>query len=302
MRDKVITSRDNPLVRRARRVRDGKIHDLIFIEGVRLAEEAARSALSIQSILYTEKLSRERRGARLLRALSNSCDLTTLVSEQVLASVSDTKTPQGIVVLASRPAGVGDWGLGVGKERKVGEPRTNLLQPLTPNSYPPLIVIMHRVNNPSNAGAILRAAEAAGASGAVVTAGSTDIFSPKALRGAMGSSFRLPVWEGARFADVLAWCAERGVRTVSTAASSARAYTEIDWTGARALIVGEEGAGLEREEIAAADEAVRIPMRTPVESLNVAVATAIVLYEAARQRGFLETSLDEEDQMKEHNA
>ena len=292
MRDKMITSRDNALVKRARAVRDGRIHDLIFIEGVRLAEEAALSALTIKDILHTEKLAHDGRGARLLHTLSNFYEQTTLVSEQVLASISDTKTPQGIVVLAARPAGVGGWDLGLGKEREISKTQTHLPQPLTPNPHPPLIVIMHRVNNPSNAGAILRAAEAAGASGVVSTAGSTDIFSPKALRGAMGSSFRLPVWEGARFEDVLAWCAEQGVRTVSTAASSARAYTEIDWTGARALIVGEEGAGLEREEIAATDEEVRIPMHAPVESLNVAVATAIVLYEAARQRGFLETRRD----------
>jgi TrmH family RNA methyltransferase len=287
MRGKVITSRDNALVRRARAVRDGKVPDLIFIEGVRLAEEAARSALTIHDIIHTEKLAHEKRGSSLLRALSDSCEHTTIVSEQVLASISDTKTPQGIVVLASRPAWVRSWELGVGKEREVSQPLSRLPQPQTP-----LIVIMHRVNNPSNAGAILRTAEASGASGVVVTAGSTDIFSPKALRGAMGSSFRLPIWEGARFSDVLAWCAEQQVRTVSTAASAACAYTEIDWTSARALIVGEEGAGLEREEIAAADEAVRIPMCTPVESLNVAVATAIVLYEAARQRGFLVTSRD----------
>jgi TrmH family RNA methyltransferase len=151
-----------------------------------------------------------------------------------------------------------------------------------------LIVIMHRLNNPANAGAILRAAEAAGASGALTTEGSTDIFSPKALRGAMGSTFRLPLWEGARFHEALAWCREHGIRTISTASTATRAYTEVDWTGPRALIIGEEGAGLQPDELAATDEAVRIPMHAPVESLNVAVATAIVLYEAARQRGSLE--------------
>lgn len=145
---------------------------------------------------------------------------------------------------------------------------------------------MHRINNPSNAGAILRAAEAAGATGVLATEGSADLFSPKALRGAMGSTFRLPLREGVQFSEALSWCRERGIRTVSTTVSPARAYTEIDWTLARALVVGEEGAGLEDEEIAATDEAVRIPMQAPVESLNVAVATAIVLYEAARQRGF----------------
>jgi RNA methyltransferase, TrmH family len=296
MKERLITSRDNALVKRARAVRDGKQRELIFVEGVRLCEEAARAHLSIQDVLYTERLARDERGVRLLRALNDLSQRTTLVSEQALASVSDTKTPQGIVVLASRPTlaeGRGPW---VSQEIESNPRSTHLPQPPIPflNSQPPLLVIMHRINNPANAGAILRAAEAAGAGGAVTTEGSADLFSPKALRGAMGSTFRLPLWEGARFSDALAWCARHAIRTVSTAAvssssSSARAHTEIDWTGARALVVGEEGAGLERDEIEAADEAVRIPMRDPVESLNVAVATAIILYEAARQRGFLQT-------------
>ena len=282
---RVITSRDNPLVKRTRAVRDGKLPELIFIEGVRLCEEAARSALSIADVLCTEKLAHDERGKQLLGVLSKLSERTTIVSEQVLASVSNTQTPQGIIVLAHRPAGIGGWGLGVSKE--LNQRSTSPPQPPAPSPQP-LIVIMHRINNPANAGAILRAAEAAGATGALTTEGSTDIFSPKALRGAMGSTFRLPLWEGARFSDALAWCREHGIRTVSTATSAARVYTEIDWRGARALIVGEEGAGLERDEIIAADEAVRVPMQAPVESLNVAVATAIVLYEAARQRGFIE--------------
>lgn len=288
MKEKLITSRDNALVKRARAVRDGKLRDLIFVEGVRLCEEAARAALSIEDVLYTERLARDERGKRLLRALSNLSQRTAIVSEQALASVSDTKTPQGIIVLAARPTG--GWVSWAGKESEHNQSSNALPQPLTPNPRPPLLVIMHRINNPSNAGAILRAAEAAGATGVVTTEGSADLFSPKALRGAMGSTFRLPLWEGARFSDALAWCAERGIRTVSTTAatSSARSHTEIDWTQAHALVVGEEGAGLEDDEIAAADEALRIPMYAPVESLNVAVAAAIILYEAARQRGFAE--------------
>lgn len=279
MKDKLITSRDNALVKLARAVRDGKHRELIFVEGVRLCEEAARARLSVQDVLYTERLARDERGERLLRAFNDLGQRKAVVSEQVLASVSDTKTPQGIVVLALRPAGV--LGVGDGKEDERNQRSAALPQPA-------LIVIMHRINNPANAGAILRTAEAAGAGGVVTTEGSADLFSPKALRGAMGSTFRLPLWEGARFSDALAWCARDGIRTVSTTAdpTSARAHTEIDWTRASAFIVGEEGAGLRRDEIAATDEVVRIPMHPPVESLNVAVATAIVLYEAARQRGF----------------
>ncbi len=184
----------------------------------------------------------------------------------MLDFVSDTKTAQGVVALARRPR--------TGPEL------------LEQAAATPLVVVMHRVNNPSNAGAMLRVAEAAGATAAVATAGSTDLFSPKSLRGSMGSAFRLPLWTGAAYEEVLAWCAARGVRAVSTAAAAPRTHTELDWTTPRAVLMGPEAGGLTAEETRAADERVRIPMRPPVESLNVAVALGVILYEAARQRGW----------------
>jgi TrmH family RNA methyltransferase len=102
----------------------------------------------------------------------------------------------------------------------------------------------------------------------------------------MGSAFRLPLWTGPTFEETLRWCAERGIRTVTTDTTSASTHTEFEWTNALAVILGPEAVGLSDAEVRAADESVRIPMREPVESLNVAVALAVVLYEAARQRGF----------------
>lgn len=266
MKQPVIASRDNALAKHARAVRDGRVGDRIFIEGVRLCEEALSASLHIEEVLYTESLAGDERGARLLRSLKRVSGRASAVSEQVLASVSDTKSPQGIVALASRP-----------------RTDAHALEG-TRDNRSPLLLIMHRTNNPANAGALLRAAEAAGASGAITTAGATDILSPKALRGAMGSSFRLPLWTGPEYAQALDWCAARGISTVCADARATRFFTEIDWTGGRALIVGPEASGLSPDEVAAADEAVRIPLRSPVESLNLAVAGAIILYEAARQR------------------
>ncbi|HVG34976.1 MAG TPA: RNA methyltransferase [Pyrinomonadaceae bacterium] len=265
MKEAVINSRDNALVKRARAVRQRKLDGLIFVEGVRLCEEALVASLVVEDVLCTERVAQDERGARLLQALGAVCERIALVSEQVFASVSDTKSPQGLALIAA-------------------EPRTGPEVIINAEGQAPLIVVMHRINNPSNAGAILRTAEAAGATAAVTTAGSTDLFSPKALRGAMGSSFRLPLWVGAEFAEILGWCRQRDVRTVCADVKAARTFTEIDWTVPRALLVGAEAAGLSLEEISATDEAVRIPMRPPVDSLNVAVASAIVLYEASRQR------------------
>lgn len=260
-----ITSRDNSLLRRARAVRDGKEPALIFIEGLRLCEEGLASGLSIEAVVYSEEIARKERPALLINALAEVGAKSASVSEKLLESISYTRTPQGIVVLAARPAG----------DQTSFEAR----QPAVP-----LLVVMHSINNPVNVGAILRTAEAAGATGVIATENSADPFSASALRGAMGSAFRIPVWTGVSYSQVIDWCRERGVRTIGAAAKALKAYTEVDWSGSCALIVGPESSGLSSDEIALANESVRIPMKGSAESLNVAVATGILLYEANRQR------------------
>src|SRR5713101_1326273 len=99
-----ITSRDNSLLRQARAVRDGKVGDSIFVEGLRLCEEALTSGLKIEAVIYSEEIARKERAARLIEQLAKASEKAAFVSEKLLESISFTKTPQGIVVLASRPA------------------------------------------------------------------------------------------------------------------------------------------------------------------------------------------------------
>jgi RNA methyltransferase, TrmH family len=261
----IITSRDNSLLRQARAVRDGKIDDPIFIEGLRLCEEALRSNLSIQAVIFSEEIARKDRAADVIAELEQKAERSAAVSEKLLESISYTKTPQGIIVLAQRPD--------ARKQRLANAMSDN-----------PLLVVLHRLNNPVNVGAILRSAEAAGATGAIATATTSDPFSPKALRGAMGSAFRLPLWIGPTYLEVLQWCEQAHISTVCAATSGNISYTEGDWTVASSFIFGPESAGLTEDEIAAAGQVVKIPMQGEVESLNVSVAAGILLYEAARQR------------------
>jgi TrmH family RNA methyltransferase len=265
MTEELITSRKNPLAQRARSVREGRERESVFVEGVRLCEEALRAGAGFDFALHTRQLEEGGRGARLLASLREAGARVVAVSDDVLGSVSDTKTPQGVVAVARRPAS--------GPE---------VLERVTST---PLLVILHRANNPSNAGAALRVAEAAGATGVVATRGSADLFSPKSLRGSMGSAFRLPVWAGATFEEALGWCAARGVRATATDLKADRTHTEVDWTTPRAVVLGPEAGGLSGEEVRACAESLRIPMREPVESLNLTTALAVILYEAARQRG-----------------
>ncbi len=261
----IITSRHNSLLRLARAVREGKTNDLIFVEGLRLCEEALRSQLHIEAVIYSEEIAEKDRAARFLEAVASVCDRLTQVSEKLLATVCYTKTPQGIITLARPP--------------ESGKTRLE-----TRDDRPPLIVIMHGINNPVNVGAILRSAEAAGATGVITTADTADPFSPKALRGAMGSSFRLPIWKDAAFRDVLAWCSASDIKTVGADVQARSLHTEYDWTTPTALLLGSESTGLSAEDVAMVGETVRIGMKGSVESLNVGVAAAVLLYEAARQR------------------
>ncbi|HEX8190431.1 MAG TPA: RNA methyltransferase, partial [Pyrinomonadaceae bacterium] len=217
MTSETITSRKNPLAQRARAVRDGREKEFVFVEGVRLCEEALGASLAFDAVLYTRTLAGDARGDRLLGRLREVCPDLNAVSEEVLESVSDTKTPQGVVALARRPR--------TGRER------------VERAAGVPLVVVMHRANNPSNAGAVLRVAEAAGATGVVLTRGSTDPLSPKSLRGSMGSAFRLPLWTGPTLGEALGWCEGRGIRAAAAAAAASSLHTEIDWTVPRAVVV-----------------------------------------------------------------
>lgn len=260
-----ITSRDNSLLRQVRAVRDGKIDDLIFVEGLRLCEEAFRSQLAIEAVVVSEELLRKERVAGVIQELSQASKRFASASEKLLESVSYTKTPQGIILLAQRPeASESHLGAQLGAN--------------------PLLVVLHQINNPVNVGAILRTSEAAGAPGVIATRNTSDPFSPKALRGAMGSAFRLPIWSGPSYVETIEWCRQRGIATICADVDATTSYTELDWARPSALILGPESTGLTPEELDLADHRVSIPMKGMAESLNVAVAAGVLLFESARQR------------------
>lgn len=265
-----ITSRDNSLLRHARAVRDGKVDELIYVEGLRLCVEALRSNLAIDAMIFSEQLASKDKASAAIDELAKAAQRVASVSEKLLESISYTKTPQGIVLLAQRPE--------ASEERLSASLRNN-----------PLVVVLHQINNPVNVGAILRTAEAAGATGIITTQNTSDPFSPKSLRGAMGSAFRLPIWRDASFAEAVEWCRAKKIELVGTDVDANLQHTDWNWTRATALILGPESTGLTDDELKATNQSVSIPMHGEVESLNVSVAAGILLYEAARQRS-METS------------
>jgi TrmH family RNA methyltransferase len=260
-----ISSRENQKLKFARSVREGKEAKYIFVEGIRLTEELLKTTLQIQFVFFNEKLLENGRGLAQLKKLSKKNREIFQVESRIFDSLSDTKTSQGIIVIAEKPQ--------TGKEI--------IESNLSNNS---LLILLHQVNNPANLGAILRTAEAVDVKGIIATKGTVDLFSAKTIRSAMGANFRIPCWMNAEFSDVVNWAKAREIQSVCADIRSQKSYLEIDWKVSKLLIVGSEGHGLSESERLQTDESLIIPMANEVESLNVAVACGIVLFEAKRQR------------------
>jgi TrmH family RNA methyltransferase len=257
----IVTSRSNPLVKRLRALlADSARSGLAVLEGKKLIDEALDAGVEIVECAVASHVPGGPHASLVARLERAGLEVRVLAPD-VLAAVSELETSQGIVAVARRP---------VFDEAQIFRGT-------------PLIVVGVGIQNPGNAGALLRTAEAAGATGAYWTAGSADPMSWKALRGSMGSAFRVPHLGGLGAGDVLARLAARGVTTIATAPRG-EPYDAIDYTGPVALLLGNEGAGLPPEVASRADRTAAIPMAPPVESLNVAVAAGILLFEAGRQR------------------
>jgi TrmH family RNA methyltransferase len=258
----IVTSRANPLVKRLRALlADSARSGVAVLEGGKLIEEALQAGIQIDECAVAADAV-EGRHETLIARLEDDGAAVRVLAPDVLGALSETETSQGILAIAQRP---------VFDEERIFRGT-------------PLILVGVGIQNPGNVGALLRAAEAAGATGAYFTAGSADPLSWKALRGSMGSALRVPHVTGLDAADVLARLASHGVPSMAAVSVGGEPYGAVDLTGPAALLLGNEGAGLAADVAARADRRIAIPMAPPVESLNVAVAAGILLFEAGRQR------------------
>jgi len=262
-KQELITSRRHALVGELRAVRDDRDSALMFLEGPRLVKEILRQGNPVEVLAWTP-------AAETTHALDSLLDRvkrTFQLSESVFEAISDVGSPQGILAIAERPHWT--W--------------TDLWE-----KVPAPLVILDGIQDPGNVSTIIRTAEAAGAAGLVTTPGTAHLFSPKGLRGAMGSTLRLPSLEHQPIQTILS---EISRASYALAASTMRspertsdAYTRIDWKKPWAILLGQEGKGISAEWQPHIRQFVHIPMQATVESLNVAAAAAILLYESARHR------------------
>ena len=259
-----ITSRDNQRLVNARKVRDGHDKSRLFIEGRRLVDEALISKIAIDECFYVEDF----RDTELLSTVAAKAPKIVEVSQRLLRSIADTDNSQGIILIAERP----------NNGAAAIEDALTARRPIVP-----IVLFLKEINSPSNLGAVLRTAEAAGIAGVVVSKNSADVYSSKSLRAAMGASFRVPIWDGAAFDEVLVWSKKLGLKSTAADIGAVISYTQIDWRVPRLVVFGSEAHGLTASELTTIDEHLKIPMESGVESLNLAVSAGVILFEARRQ-------------------
>lgn len=260
---RIVQSKQNPRLKELRKAiaRPGRdTHGCVGIEGPHLLEEAVRAGLRVACVFVAQDAQSM---AEHLPVPSETEVL--IVPRPLLDSVLQTETPQPVAALVEMP----DWTW------------AHVLRGR--GSWDPLVIVLAGIQDPGNVGTILRSAEAFGASGILALPGTVNQWNPKAVRASAGSIFRLPVLS-ATLDECLPNLRESGMRILTTTVHGAEPADMINFTGPVALVIGNEANGVPEEIAAHADSRVTIPCPGPVESLNAAVATSILLYEACRQR------------------
>jgi TrmH family RNA methyltransferase len=261
----MITSRQNPKIQQVRtllgRARERRQAGAFVVEGVRLVEEAVDAGWKAQVVFYTEGLSE--RGMDAVRHLGAGGTDIEQVAPAVMEALADTETSQGLLAVLPLPS-------------------------YQPPPQPDFIVVADAIRDPGNLGTLLRTAAAAGAQAVIASPGTADPFSPKVVRAAMGAHFRLPVIEldWAAVQSYLQQPAAGGkpLQVYLAEAGAGETCWQADLRGPLALIIGSEAEGVSAEARAIAGTTLQIPMPGKSESLNAAVAGAILMFEVVRQR------------------
>ncbi|EOU1911470.1 RNA methyltransferase [Clostridium perfringens] len=251
-----IESKNNNLFKEIKKLKEKKHRiksNKYLIEGLRFVEEAIKSKVSIDSIIFTESF--KEKNPELFLKINENIKLIQM-NEALLKQLCSTENPQGIVGVINMQ----------NKELKSGE----------------LVVLVDKVQDPGNMGTIIRTAHAAGAAGIVMTKGTVDIYNDKTLRSTMGSIFYIPIVEDDSL-DFVKSLKKEGYKLVVSSLQGKNNFFEENLQGKVMIAVGNEGNGVSDEVYDIADIKVKIPMPGKAESLNVAVATSIMIYEKIRQ-------------------
>lgn len=261
----MITSQQNPLAKRIRKLQRKKYRQregAFYVEGIRVVLTALEQRAPVETIVYAPELltsdvaleavaEQERQGVRVAS-----------VSSDVFASFSDRDNPYGLgAIVKLRLQSL--WDLPVGRRD--------------------VFVALDSVSDPGNLGTIVRTLDSVGAAGLILVGQSTDPFHPTAVKASMGALFSLPVAQEEGMEALWRWCREHEIYTIATSARARESFWDAAYTFPALVIMGSEGEGLAADVLAQADVSVTIPMRGASSSLNLAVATGVILYELRRR-------------------
>ncbi len=258
----MITSIRNPLIKEIRklhRTKGRREQNLLLLEGTHLLETAYEENCSLMTLCYTEQW--QSRYPQLWENVFKRVQRCELVSVEVLASMTTTVNPDGVVATA-------------------------LFQPCTEGEITDfrLGLIIERLQDPGNLGTIIRTAAATEIDGIWLSDDSVDIDNPKVLRASAGAWFKVPIFISSDLKTVIQKYQKNGVNIVATLPNATKNYWNLTLTKPTLILLGNEGSGLSNSLVSLADDIVNIPLAQGVESLNVAIATALMLYEAKRQQ------------------
>ena len=263
----MITSVANPRVKQVvqwqTKARERKKDDIFLAEGIKMYEEAPEASIR-EVYLIEETLQKMHRNGDIgLREKLERTGYET-VSPEVFQKMSDTQTPQGILTVLRRPKYQLDEFLKVKN---------------------PLFVILEDLQDPGNLGTIVRTGEGAGVTAVIMSRNTVDIFNPKTIRATMGSIYRVPFLYVDSMEDTIKSLHNANVKTYAAHLKGENYYDSFSFKEGTAFLIGNEGNGLKKETADMASSYLKIPMEGQVESLNAAIATSLLMYEAHRQRG-----------------
>lgn len=272
MGNNMITSLTNPKIKRLiqlkNKARLRNSEGVFLVEGIRMFQELpAEETVELYVTEAFLQFIKDKKGLDKLQAFFQN--RYEVVSEDVFARISDTVTPQGV--------------LAVVKQKKYAAEEI-LSGQTAQEQKEPLLLLIEDLQDPGNLGTMFRTAEAAGVSGIIMSRETVDIYNPKAVRSTMGSIFRMPFCYTESMKDIIENIRRRDIAVYAAALRHSMCYTDADYKRGCAILIGNEGKGLQQETVEAATQTVFIPMEGKVESLNASISAAVLLYEAARQR------------------
>ncbi len=280
----MITSSANPRVKQIvqwqNKAKERRKDGVFLAEGIKMFEEAPEDSIlevyiseDVEAKLMTQAKSKTEAGFdKSSRALDGDsaviCEKLQrigyeTVSREVFAKMSDTQTPQGILTVLKRPE--------------------YQLEKLL-NQLNPLFILLENLQDPGNLGTIIRTGEGAGITGVIMSNGTVDIYNPKTIRSTMGSIYRVPFIYVESLQEIMQKLHEKGVHTYAAHLKGNTYYDTFSFCEPTAFLIGNEGNGLSDELANMAENYLKIPMEGQVESLNAAIATALLMYETHRQR------------------